>query len=112
MKKKIILSIIIGLFFIIGTVSVILFNNRIVSTITLDINPSIEISLTKNEKVKKVKALNSDAKDVINKNLKGKSLDKALDVITKNIVEKARVVWQGTGYAIDDITCVVGFFNE
>ena len=30
----------------------------------------------------------------------------------KKIVEKARLIWQGTGYAIDDITCVVAFFNE
>ena len=31
---------------------------------------------------------------------------------SKNIVEKARAVWQGTGYAIDDITCVIAFFND
>ena len=37
---------------------------------------------------------------------------KDANLCAKNIVEKARVVWQGTGYAIDDITCVVGFFNE
>ena len=30
----------------------------------------------------------------------------------KKLVEKARLVWQGTGYAIDDITCVVAFFND
>ena len=30
----------------------------------------------------------------------------------KNIVEKARLIWQGTGYAIDDITCVVAFFDD
>ena len=32
----------------------IIWNNRIVSTITLDINPSIEINLTINEKVKSI----------------------------------------------------------
>jgi serine/threonine protein phosphatase PrpC len=37
---------------------------------------------------------------------------KDANLCAKTIVEKARVVWQGTGYAIDDITCVVGFFNE
>ena len=30
----------------------------------------------------------------------------------KKLVEKARLVWQGTGYAIDDITCIVTFFND
>ena len=30
----------------------------------------------------------------------------------KNIVEKSRLVWQATGYAIDDITCVAAFFND
>ena len=29
----------------------------------------------------------------------------------KKIVERARLIWQGTGYAIDDITCVVAFFD-
>jgi serine/threonine protein phosphatase PrpC len=37
---------------------------------------------------------------------------KDANLCAKTIVEKARVVWQGTGYAIDDITCVIGFFNE
>ena len=43
MKKKILIPTIL----IIGIISYILYNNRIVSTITLDINPSIEINLTK-----------------------------------------------------------------
>ena len=30
----------------------------------------------------------------------------------KKIVERARQVWENTGYAIDDITCVVVFFKE
>ena len=28
------------------------------------------------------------------------------------IVEKARQIWKGTTYAIDDITCVVAFFDK
>ena len=31
---------------------------------------------------------------------------------SKEIVEKARQIWKGTTYAIDDITCVVSFFNK
>jgi serine/threonine protein phosphatase PrpC len=33
-------------------------------------------------------------------------------VCAKKIVERARMVWEKTGYAIDDITCVVVFFKE
>ena len=32
--------------------------------------------------------------------------------IMKEIVEKARQIWKGTSFAIDDITCVVAFFNK
>lgn len=31
---------------------------------------------------------------------------------SKEIVEKARQIWKGTTYAIDDITCVVAFFEK
>ena len=37
---------------------------------------------------------------------------KDANICAKNIVDKARNVWQGTGYAIDDITCVVVFFGD
>ena len=58
------------------------------STITLDINPSIEINISKNDIVVNVKALNSDAKEVIAKNMKSKSLDDVLAIIVENITEK------------------------
>ena len=51
MKKKNIIPIcIFALFLVIGFI--IFDNNKIVSTITLDINPSVQINLTKNKKVK------------------------------------------------------------
>ena len=31
---------------------------------------------------------------------------------SKEIVEKARQIWKGTTYAIDDITCIVSFFKN
>ncbi len=43
-------------------------NNQIMSTITLDINPSIEINLNKDNKVISVIALNEDAKDIVESN--------------------------------------------
>ena len=78
MKKKIIISIIICLIIVIGLISYNIWDNRVVSIITLDINPSIEIKLNRKEKVVSVVALNSDAKEVISNDLKGKKLDKAL----------------------------------
>ena len=34
------------------------------------------------------------------------------NICARNIVERARAIWQRTGFAIDDITCIVAFFNE
>ena len=91
MKKKIMIPIIVVLILVIGTVSFILFNSRIATTITLDINPSIEINLTRNEKVKSVVALNEDAEEIVDGNLKGKSIDDTLKQITDNLIEKGYV---------------------
>lgn len=57
-------------------------------TITLDINPSIEINLNKNDKVISIKALNDDAKEIIEDNLKDKSFDDALKYISNKLIEK------------------------
>ena len=64
MKNKLLLIIPV-LLVIIGAFGFILWNNRTISTITMDINPSIEIHLNKRNKVKKVVALNKDAKEYI-----------------------------------------------
>ena len=93
MKKKVIIFIITCFILIIGIVGFIVWNNRTVSTITLDINPSIQIDLTNKERIKKIIALNKDAKDIINEDLKGKSLDDTLKIITDNVIDK--------GYAED-----------
>lgn len=87
MKKKIIISIAICLVLVIGIIGYILFNNRVTSTITLDINPSIEINLTRNNKVKNVVALNDDANKIIDNSFKGQSLDDALDLLVENIIK-------------------------
>lgn len=86
MKKKILIScIIIGVFLVIG---LIFFNNRTATTITIDINPSIIIELTKEEKVKRIKAVNEDAKDIISNNIKGKELKEAFKMIADKLKEK------------------------
>ncbi|MBQ4633927.1 MAG: hypothetical protein IJB71_01095 [Bacilli bacterium] len=91
MKKIIIIPIIVCLVLVIGIIGFIIWNNRIVSTITLDINPSIEINLNKNDKVKSIKALNDDAEEIISNGLKGKSLDDTFEILITNLVEKGYV---------------------
>ena len=88
MKKKIIIPIIVCLVIVIGIIGFIIWNNRTVSTITLDINPSIEINLDRNEKVKSIIALNDDAKDILDDNYKGKSLDDTFDLLITNLIDK------------------------
>ena len=91
MKKKIIIPIIVCLVIVIGIIGFIIWNNRTVSTITLDINPSIEINLDRNEKVKSIIALNDDAKDILDDNYKGKSLDDTFEILISNLIEKGYV---------------------
>lgn len=86
--KKIIISLILTIF--IGISILIVWNNVIISTITLDINPSIEINLNRDEKVINVKALNNDAKDII-ENLKGKTMVESINVLTNNLIEKGYI---------------------
>ena len=88
MKKKILIPIIVSLIFVIGIVGFIIWNNKSVTIITLDINPSIEIKLSKNKKVEKIVALNKDAKNIINNNLRGKSLEYTLNIIVEKLIEK------------------------
>ena len=99
MKKIIILLVIIILLLVVGIFGCIKYTNKIVSTITLDINPSIEINLNKSNKVVNVIALNEDAKDIIGSDLKGKTLDETIKLITNNVIEK--------GYAEKDYVGII-----
>ncbi len=87
MKKNLLIIIIsilvIGLF--IGAFFFI--RSRGITTITLDINPSLEIKINKNEKVISIKALNEDAKNIIEGDYKGKSLNDTLSLITDNVIK-------------------------
>lgn len=88
--KKILLNPIVYLSMVI-IIGLLLYLNRTTSIITLDINPSIQINLKSNNRVKKVIALNEDAKEVISNNLNGKTIDDAINTITSNIVTKGYV---------------------
>ena len=64
------------------------FYKKSYTIITLDINPSIEITINKNKQVKKVVPLNNDAKIVLKESYKGKSLTNTLDSIVKELIKK------------------------
>ena len=56
--------------------------NKVVSTVALDVNPGIEITVNAKEKVLDVKAMNDDAKKVIgDMNFKGSDLDVAVNAL-------------------------------
>ena len=99
MKKKVIISSCIILAVILGVILFLIFNkdnsNNIASTITLDINPSIEINLDKKDKVISINALNDDAKKIIDNKLVGKTLDDAVTYITEKVIEEDYIVDNG-----------------
>lgn len=69
-------------------------NNIVASTVTIDVNPSIEITLNRNDNVIGVTALNDDGEEVIEKDVKykGLSIDDALEIIVKRLHELGYVV--------------------
>lgn len=64
------------------------FDSKVSSVLTVDVNPSIEIDLNKDNYVIRVIALNDDAKKIIEgKKLKKKSIDVALNILVKSLKE-------------------------
>lgn len=95
MKKKVFIGV--GLVILIGLLVcayLFLFKKNIVSTITLDINPSVKINLDKKNKVVRVDALNEDAKKVVSKDMKGKSINDTIKMLVDNV--------KNNGFADDD----------
>ena len=87
MKKKV-LIILAVLFILIGSFGFIYFlNHRVVSTVTIDINPSFKISLNRKNRVVSVKPLNADAKKLIIDDFKNVSLDDTILVLTDSAME-------------------------
>lgn len=76
-----------GVILIIVVACLFIFRNDESTIITLDINPSIELKLTKNERIKEVRALNEDAKKIIVDDLKGMTLDGAFKIIGEQLVK-------------------------
>ena len=116
MRKKILLLIVIIL--ILGVSGFIIWNNRTVVTIMMEINPSIEIRLNKNDKVVKVIPLNDDAKDIIPGKFYGKSLDSTMDMIIDNLISnnyvtdrEVNIIMSITG-VMDEDAIIVGIFDQ
>ena len=80
------------------------FDNKVVSTITLDINPSIKIELNKDKKVVNIVSLNDDGKEIIEGNYVGRKLKEVVNGITDKLIDK--------GYAKEELVILVGVSGE
>ena len=87
MNKKIYIPVIIVILVLISVIATFLLfkDNKKVTIITLDINPSIEISLDKNDNVIDIRALNDDAKKIVDGDYKGKDLDETFDIMINKL---------------------------
>ncbi len=114
MKNKIFILVAILLLVVLGVVGFILTNKpneEDLSIITLDINPSIEIKVNKDNKVKSITALNDDAKEIVKDVENGdleESLKKLIDnLYSSNYLEERYVVIimhvEGTNNNYEDI---------
>jgi len=68
----------------------------VASTVTIDINPSIEITLNDNDEVINITAINSDGELLIDRDIKfkGLSLDRTIEIIIAEAIKR--------GFIIDD----------
>lgn len=66
----------------------------VASTVTIDINPSIEISLNDSDEVINISAINADGELLIDRsvNFKGLSLDRTIEIIIAAAIEKGFIV--------------------
>ena len=66
--------------------------NQVATILTMDINPSISISLNYKNKVLKVEGLNKDGKELLKDNkLNGNTLENAIEDITKKVIDKGYI---------------------
>ena len=77
---------------------------EVVSSIFLDINPSLRLDLDKDKKVIDIIAINDDAKDVIYEDYKDKEYGYVIRKIANNLVEK--------GYTEDKVTVLISATGE
>ncbi|MEG2125355.1 MAG: hypothetical protein RRY14_05845, partial [Hydrogenoanaerobacterium sp.] len=63
-------------------------NLAVSSLITIDVNPSFELTVNRNDKILEIKALNADAAEFLNeKNFRGLALDNAVEVLFSDLAK-------------------------
>ena len=77
--------------------------DKVISVITLDINPSIKISLNEEEEVINIEALNDDAKEIL-VNYQNKKLSTVMEEFVSKLKEK--------GYTKDKLYIIVGITGK
>ena len=94
MKKKIVIIISVILLVICGSVFGYLYirNNKIVTTITMDINPNIILYLNNSDRIIKVESVNEDGNELIKDNeYRGKTLKNTINEISTILLEKGYI---------------------
>ena len=67
-------------------------SNAVTTTVSLDVNPSVEILLNRNEKVKEIHALNEDARIILgDMNFEGSSLDVAINALIGSMLRNGYI---------------------
>jgi len=93
--KKIIIGVVLGCVLLAGlNFGIFNFNriNRVVSIVTMDINPSLKISLNYKNEVVKIEGLNEDGKKLIKEeNFIGDDLDDTIEEITELVIAKGYI---------------------
>ncbi len=91
MKKKLIIIgtavVAVALVAVLTCIIIINNNKKIVTTITIDINPSIELGITKNGRVGKITALSKDGEEFARADCQGKKLEDYLDEMVQRTLD-------------------------
>ena len=89
-------------------------NHRVDSVIGIDVNPSIELSVNRNEKVLQANPLNEDAETILDdmnlKNLKRSTVQEVYDFIIKELEESCPDLVESTNHPLRIYQCAGWFF--
>ena len=122
--KKIMVCLAVGVLLICEAFGILYYKktNRIVTVLTMDINPSISIGLNYKNKVIKVEGLNEDGKELVKDNkIEGKTLKVAIEDITELVIEKGYITEEDNHILInvdgkdikeDVVSLIKNEFNE
>ena len=89
----------------IGTITPIVLGNQEAGKVTMEINPGVEYTITRNGNVKSVRFLNDDAKEVLSEaSLKGESLENAISITL--------AIYKISGYMERNDTVLISFDRQ